>query len=507
VIARKSALVVITNFSAGLLNYVALYLIARYYEFPKFALGLLNFAVGFVALFSMISNLGFPQAHIKRISEGKDIGKCNATFFSIRFFLTGVMIAAVFSAIFIWKYVMGRGFETPLQEKAVYVMLCYYILLTLARNFTVTYRAKMEIAVAQLPFLAEAFARTIATAYFVFYGFEAIWIVYTYVIGGFAFFLSAILFFREPVDKPSREYLSIYLKFAIPLSLVSVSFIIMTNLDKVLIQLFWGYEEGADYFSIVRLTRFINNITVAFGMLLLPTMSAMYVKSKMDKMTDVTLKAERYISMILMPIVFLLIFLAKPILYILLSKKFYTAIPILQILPLFALFDALERPYQTKLLGMDLPKFARNRMLIMVLINVALNIILIPKDIKSLGIKLFGLAGVGAAIATVVAYFAGLTYTRVIIYKMSGTGINLSVIKHFLAGIVAGLLTSYINRFYIVERWYDLAFLFIIGIAIYLAILAAIREFKKEDMHLFLDTANPVKMLSYIKEEVKEKRK
>ena len=506
-IARKSALVIAVNFLVGILNYISLYLIARYYSLPKFALGLLNFTIGFVALFSMLPNLGFPLAHIKRISEGKDIGKCNATFFSIRLMLTALMVAVVISSIFIWKNVMGRGFQTPEQEKALYVMLCYYILLVLSQNFIITYRAKMEIAIAQLPFFIEAFVRTVIIAYLVFSNYGAIWIVHAYVIGGFVLFLSTFIFFKEPIDKPTKEYFSSYLKFAIPVSLASVSFIIMTNLDKVLIQLFWGYEQGADYFSIVRLSRFINNITMAVGMLLLPTMSAMYAKNKIDELQNVTLEAERYISMILMPVVFLLIFLAKPTVYIFLTKKFYSAIPILQILPLFAMFNALKRPYETRLLGMELPNFARNRIFIMVFVNVILNIILIPKDIRSLGIKLAGLAGVGAAIATVVAYFSGLVYTRLIIYKMSKIGLNVSVIKHFFAAIIMGFIVRYMNKYYIVRRWYDLLFLFIFGLVIYLAILIAFKEFKKKDFYLFIDTLNPKKMFSYISLEIKEKVK
>lgn len=506
-IARKSALVIAVNFLAGVLNYISLYLIARYYSLPKFALGLLNFTIGFVALFNVISDLGFPQAHIKRVSEGKDMATCNATFFIIRLFLVFLMSLAIFSSILVWKYVMGRGFESPLQEKAVYVMLCYYILLALARNFITTYRAKMEIALAQFPIFIEAFVRTFAIAYFVMFKYHALWIVYTYVIGGFAMFLSSYFFFKEPIGKPSKEYFFSYLKFAIPVSLVSVSLVVMTNLDKVLIQLFWSYDEGADYFSIFRLTRFINNITAAFGMLLLPTMSAMYVRNKMEEMKNITIMAERYISMVLMPVVFLLIFLAQPTVYILLTKKFYTAIPILQIMPLFALFDALERPYQTKLLGMDLPNFARNRMLIMLSLNLILNLLLIPRNIKSLGISLFGLAGVGAAIATVVAYFSGLIYTRLIIYKMSKIGLNVSVIKHFFAAIIMGFIVRYMNKYYIVRRWYDLLFLFILGLAIYLAILIALKEFKKRDFYLFIDTLNPKKMFSYISLEIKEKVK
>ncbi|MCD6512973.1 MAG: polysaccharide biosynthesis C-terminal domain-containing protein [Thermoplasmata archaeon] len=506
-IARKSALVVLTNGLTGLLNYVALYVIARFYIFPKFAIGLLNFSIGFAAIFSIIANLGFPSAHIKRVSEGKDIGKCNATFFTIRLVLISLMTIATFSSIFIWRHVLHRGFQSELQEISVYIMLSYYILLALSQNFTVTYRAKKEIAISQLPMVFEATARTLATIYFVFMNYPVIYIVYTYIIGGFILFLSSYYFFKEPVEKPNKEIFLSYLKFAIPVSLASVSYIIMTNLDKVLVQLFWSYNEGADYFSIVRISRYINNITVAFGMLLLPTISYMAVMDRGKELKELSIKAERYLSMILMPIVFIMIFLAKPIIHIMLTDKFYTAIPILQILPLFALFDALERPYGTQLLGLDMPKFSRNRMLLMLSINTVLNIILIPRDIRSLNIRLAGMAGEGAAIATVVAYFAGLVYTRIVVYRLNKTGFNFAVIKHFFAAIISGMISNYIfTRIYIISRWYELVFAGIVALAIYVAILAIIREFRKEDMELFLDTANPLKMFGYIKDEINSKR-
>ncbi len=507
VIARKSALVVLTNGLTGIINYATLYAIARFYVFPKFAIGLLNFSIGFAAIFSIISNLGFPQTHIKRVSEGKDIGKCNGTFFTIRLILILLMTASLFLSIYIWKNVLHHGFQSDLQEIAVYIMLSYYILLALSQNFIVTYRAKKEIAISQLPFVFEAGARMIATLYFVFMNYSPIYIVYTYIIGGFTLFLISFYFFREPIDKPSKEFFISYLKFAIPVSLTSISYILMTNIDKVLIQLFWSYNQGADYFAVVRLSRYINNITLSFGMLLLPTISYMATMNKNNEAKELSLKAERYVSMILMPVVFIMIFLAKPLIHIMLTDKFYTAIPILQILPLFALLDALERPYGTQLLGLDMPKFSRNRMLLMLSINVILNILLIPRDIKSLNLRLAGLAGEGAAIATVVAYLAGLVYTRIVIYRLNGTGFNFAVIKHLVAAVISGMASNYIfTEFYSISRWYELVFAGLVGISIYIAILALIREFRKEDMELFLDTANPLKMFSYIKEEIKGKR-
>ena len=504
-IARKILIINASNLIIGLLNYVSLFVITRYYNFPKFVLGLLNFAVGFVAVYSVFANLGFPAAHSKRISEGRNLARCISTYFLIRTILILLMVVAVILSIAIWKNVLHRGFETPEQERAVYVMLCYYVILLFSQNITHTYRAKTEIVIAQMPYILEAIVRTSATIYFVFLQMDAIWIVSTYVIGSLALILSAIAFFRGPISKPTMEDIHSYIKFALPMSISSASLIIMTNLDKVLIQLFWGYNEGADYFSIVRLSRFLNNISIAVGMLLLPILSAMHARKQTGKIKGIVISTERYISMILTPIVFMMIFLAKPIIHILLSNRFYTAVPILQILPLFVLLDALSKPYTMNLAGMDLPKFVRNKAIIMILVNLFLNIILIPKDIRSIGVKLFGLAGVGAAIATVIAYFAGLLYTRIVAYRLSGMGVNTSVLKHISAALITGVAVKYISALYAIERWYNLLFIVAIGIVIYLCILVMMKEFNKRDFDFFVDLVSLKKLMVYVKTEIHKK--
>ena len=75
--------------------------------------------------------------------------------------------------------------------------------------------------------------------------------------------------------------------------------------------------------------------------------------------------------------------LAKPIIHIMLSNKYFPAVPVLQILPFFVLLEALSRPYQSQLQGMNMPAYTRNRVFIMMVANVFLNFILIPKDKKA----------------------------------------------------------------------------------------------------------------------------
>jgi O-antigen/teichoic acid export membrane protein len=473
---------------------------------PDYSLGIISFAYGFVALFTIFSNLGIDQAHIKRVSEEINPDQCISTFATLKVLLTGFMSLLLISAVFVWKYLLGRGFESTEHETAVYIMLIYFILWSFTQIFLVTYRARKEIAKAQLPMFFETLGRVVATIFIVINDLGVIALAWTYVFGEICVLLTCFIFFRGykiNFQKPTIEYLKLYASFAIPMAIVVASTKIMTNIDKVLIQFFWSATEGGNYFAVYRLSKFIDMATKAIGMLLFPTISTLYIKKNLNQIKDLAYKAERYLSMIIFPIVFFMIFMSEPIVHIMLSDKFYPAIPILQILPIFALFDALEKPYQMKLLGMNLPHFTRNRILLMVFINIILNLILIPKDIKSLGIPLFGLGAVGAAIATVSAYFIGLIYTRIIIWKVSNITINIRIILHLIAASLMGLIITLLNNYvFQVNRWYELVFFGIIALCIYFLILYILQEFSREDFNLFMDTLNMKKMSKYIKYEL-----
>ena len=508
-IARKSALVLTIQIINGLLGYFALFIIARFMDASDFALGVVSFGYGFVSLFFIVGKAGFDNAHVKIVSEGKDLGACNGTYMSIKLALIGVMILFISGSIYIWRNVLNRGFESHYHEQVIWVFLAYFILWSLTQTFKSTFTARREIAKAQIPMFFETLSRVVATFFVVYYDLGILALAYTYLIGEIFVFISGFYFFYGySVKLPSKELFKQYIVFAYPLAFVVACSTIMVNVDKILIQLFWNAVEGGNYFAAYRLTRFLDMVTVAIGTLLLPTISMLYSKNNIQALKRVVVSAERYLSMIAFPIVFFMVFLPKPTIHILLSNRFYPAIHILQILPLFILFDALSRPYVSKLIGIGLPKFARNRVLIMVIINVTLNIILIPRDIRSLGIDLFGLGATGAAIATVIAYIAGWVYTRIVIWRVSDLIMNFRIILHFFAALVMGLVLTYLNTYvYEISRWYDLVGFGLLGLGIYLIILYVFREFTRKDFDLLIDTLNVKKMLVYIKDEIGFKKR
>lgn len=502
-IARKSALIIVTQLANGLLGYIGLKFIALYMQ--PWEYGIVGFAYGFVAIFSIFGNLGFNQAHIKRISEGKDLDKCIATFATVKIFLAGFMASLVVLSIAVWKYVVGRGFESPIHEKAIYIMLFYFVLLMITQSMTITFNARKEIAKSQLPYFLYVFGRTIAIIFVALSGLGPLALAYAYFIGEILHFAFAFLFFRGyPISKPSFSYFKNYFSFAIHMAIASASWLIMTNIDKVFIQLFWSATQVGEYFAIFNLSRFIILFASAIGALLLPTISEFHVRNEMKEIKNITLLSERYLSMIVFPIIIIMISLARPIIHILLSDKYMPALTVLQILPFFVLIEVLSRPYDSQLQGMNMPEISRNRVLLMMIINLALNVILIPRDIKSLGIKLAGLGTTGAAIATVSAYAAGLIYTRLMVWKLTGIKGNYRVAIHAIAAIATAVFLYYLSSIFYIARWYHLLLAALLGFAFYFGILYLFREFTKEDFDFFMDTLNLKKMLKYIGEEIKK---
>ena len=503
-IARKSALIIIVQLLNGIIGFVGLKFIALYME--PWEYGVVGFAYGFVSLFSIFGELGFNAAHVKRISEGKDLSKCLGTFATIKVILTGILASVTILSIILWRFVFGRGFESPVHEQAVYILLFYFVLANLTQVFTTTFSAKKEIAKGQIPYFIYTIIRVFITIIIAYFGFGVLALAYTYLIGEIFQFIVAYYFFRTyPVKKPSVDYLMNYAKFAFPMAIASAASIVILNVDRVFIQLFWGAQQVGEYFAVFNLSRFILNFSSAVVVILLPTISEYHAKNNMDDIRKLTLASERYLSMITFPIVILLVVLAEPVIRILLSDKYMPALTVLQILPFFVLFEVLSQPYMSQLQGMNMPHIVRNRILIMMIVSIILNLILVPVDIQSLGLKLAGLGATGSALAIVIAYFVGFITTRVYAFRVAKMKGNNKILLHIFASILMGVIVYFTLHIINIGRWYELAGICLLGLFFYLCILFLVREFKKDDFNLFLDTVNIKKMVSYVWSEVRKK--
>ena len=484
------------------MGYIAMFFVVRY--MGKDALGIVAFAISFVGLFSFIANLGFDSAHTKRISEGKDIGKCNGTYLSIKLLLIGLFAFTVFISIYIWTHILGNGFESPIHEKAIWISLVYWSLYSLTKGLISTFNGKREIAKAQTIRMTNDLSRSVIIIAVAITSIGVLALVSAYLIGTALAILVALYFFMKlPISKPDIKYVKSYTYFAIPLAIATSFIVIASNTDVVMIQWFWNSADVADYYAAKKIAMILIMISVAVSTALFPALSSYHrTKNNPEKVRSMVVSAERFLSMLMFPVAFFIITFPDKIIVIMLSKGMLSSIPTLRVLTLLYALIVLNYPYTDLLAAMDRTKILGAVNIVRAILNIGLNLIFIP--VSFLGIQMLGLGAFGAAVATFIAFLVTTISLRWEAYKLSGAMIDPRVMKHISAAMLTSIIMYFINPTW-ATRWYSLAVLAGLFLAIYLAILVLIREFGKEEWDMFMDALHPKKMLGYISGEIRKK--
>lgn len=505
-IARKSFLIFLNLVAGSILGYVALFFILRYMGAEDY--GIVGFGLAYVGLFAFITDLGFNAAHIKRVSEGRDLEKCIGTFFVVKLVLVAVMAGLVVFSIFFWKFVMKRGFETQEHENVIYLFILYHIILSLGTVPINTFSARRETAKQQISALLEPIIRAPLAVFIAIGSLGVFALAGSYVIGVIALLISAFILFRGyPFGKFDSDMFRSYFKFAIPIALASSIGVISVNIDKVMLQLFWGARFVGYYFGIQKLTAIIVFISMAVTVLLFPTLSERHGKKDYKEIRRLTWTAERYVSLVVVPCVVLLLVFSRSILNIFSSDIAANAYTILRIMAIYSLILCFYKIIANQIIAIDKPGLIGKIGLSMAVLNIVLNILFIPKDIRSIGINLFGFGAEGAALATTISIAYGLILSKVYTRSLTGTKWNPKILLHFAAAVIMGGVLYYISRLVSIVRWYEIGGACLLGFGIYLALLWLLREFKKDDLKLFLDILNPKGMKQYVVSELKDKKK
>jgi O-antigen/teichoic acid export membrane protein len=503
-IARKSFLVFLIMMIGSFLGYVALFFILRIMGLTVY--GTIGFGMAFVGLFSFFSDLGFNRAHIKRVSEGKDLDKCIGTFIVIKLVLMTIMVVFVLVSLFVWKYVLGRGFETQYHERVIYIFIVYYILLNLSSIPIATFSARRETAKQQIPGLLEPLIRVPLTVMIAVGSLGVMALAGSYVLGAAGLLIAALVIFKGfPIGKFDSKIFKSYFKFAIPISIAISISLISVNIDKVMLQLFWNARVVGYYFGVQRITLFIVSISTAVTVLLFPTLSRFHGKQERGDISKVTLSAERYISLAVVPLAALLIVFSRQILNLFTASIANNAQTVLQIMAIYAVIFCFYSVFINQILAVDRPGLGAKIGISMALINIILNLILIPKDIRAIGINLFGMGAEGAALATAISATFGLIITKIYARRLTGTKWNPRILLHIGAAFIMGIFLYFLKSVVTIESVFIVAGACLLGIGIYLGILYLIKEFKKEDFKLILDIINPKEMKNYVLTELKDK--
>ena len=188
--------------------------------------------------------------------------------------------------------------------------------------------------------------------------------------------------------------------------------IIHTRIDTLMIAYFYNPLTLAMYNSAKGIADFFRNFVQAANMIVLPRASNLFSKSDLKGVRTIYYKGISYSLILVLPIALTMILIPNLILYVAYNAKYQDSANILRILALCSLISPFGTIGSSIAGGIGKPNFAFIAMFFAVIMNVCLNLILIPK---------FG--AIGAAYATLIAMIVGGITITVLIHQM----INLSI--------------------------------------------------------------------------------
>ena len=490
-IAKKSLFLLSYNIFGAAIGYITMFFALRFVG--QNAWGIYGSALGIAGLLSILASLGVDAAHVKKITQKKEKGECMGAYLLIKGFLGLIFLLVSFGGFFFLGNVFGYKFESPYLEKAVYIAILGMLLSSIANIFKTSYQAKLDAKKSVLPLFIQV---TIQNSFIILFSlyfkivsggnkeFIGIFFSYAYLLGSFSRLITYIVWsFKDTlsIKRPKKSLLKEYIHFSVPLALLGIVATIQAYTDRTMLQFFWNSMEVGGYFTVQKLALFITYFGSSVSFFLYPAQSAYYERRDV-KFFDITLKSERYLSLISAPFVFFTIVMAPNILNLFRSTLVSYSTPLI-ILMVYSYLNVINKPYGTQMTSANRPHEVMNVGIIQASVNVFLNTIFIPKSI--LGIPLLGLKSTGAALATLFSFLIGFTYLRYRVWKILGTKYEKSIFYHILAGIIAAfsiyLLKYFVRNLY---AWYQVAGAFFLFIGVYYLILLLLGEYGKKDLSL-----------------------
>lgn len=531
-IGRKTALTIANVVVGSVLGLVAMKLAAQY--FGKVAIGQAFTALGFLGVVYFITDLGMAQAHIKRVSEGRDPGDCFATYAAFKLVATVLFVLLVCGVFFTYLVVLDR----PLTSTTLPILaltLIYYCAKSMQDIGQASFDARQEAARSQLTVLTDTSVRVSLTMLGAFVVAalvhrsgpfldrldpdNALWswvarepgaaLAFASTAGAIiAASLAGFMLLRNFERGRFRwDLLRDYAVFALPLFMMTTITIIASHIDQAVIGLFLDESDAGVFGSVKRIPLFIATLGGAVGILLLPTISALAARGDRDAIFGTMDQTLRYVSMLIMPMLAFTMLFAEPVIVLLLANEFTTGARTMVILCVYVFFSTIANIHGFLLMGTGHPSAPTRIAVASASTLIVLDLVLVPYDIRSLGLPLAGLGIDGAAIATLVSglvWYGGLRFASA---RLTGYRERSHWIRHaFAAGLMAAALWT-LTFWHPFSRWYDIPLFTALGGALYLLALVLLREFTKDDLAFVRRTIHPVEMLRYVKGELTHKRR
>lgn len=497
-IGRRSVLIMISRSISAVLSLLALTVMTRYLDE---AYGQLSYSLAFLTIIFAISDLGFSQAHIKRVSEGKDLDDCVSTYATVKLVCLGGAIAVTVFLLTFYDAIFAAPMD-PTVEQLIYILIAYYIFYGLASIATLTFDARLQTTKSQLSLLIDPLIRVPLVVFLLINRQGVTEVAWAYVLAGIGVCIVALAYlYRDKVHLTRPTLFRSYLKYATPVMTIVIASAILSQMDKLVIGTFISEDSVRFYSSSQNLLSMFLVVSGAVAALAFPAFSMLDKEGRHGEIRAKSAEALRYISMIIIPMVVVLLLFPVETAVIIFGGTFAESGKTLNILSVSIFLSAMATIFITQLYAINEPKSVARIYVIAMAVNAGLLILLVPYEI--LGVELMGLSYVGAAVANLITYVLIFGLAVYFASRRIEVRLDLRPIKYAVATGAAAITIFAIGYLIPVERWYNLVLVSLASYVAFALVLFLEKELQKRDIDYFLDVVNLGEMWSYVRSELK----
>jgi O-antigen/teichoic acid export membrane protein len=459
------SLIAVTGF-----GYISTFYFAHY--LGPAVLGSFFLFLAYYGIFDLIGDGGFGGAAVKRISEGQ---------FQNEYYSAYVILRIVLLCLSIVVFIILSPALSGMQEDGLLFWLIIALIIgTLYSIIGTNLYGTAQVGILQVSNLVNTIVKNIVQILAVFIGFGIGGLIFGFIAGLIAAAVLNARYLRLTFSKFDRSHLDGLLSFSIWTFLSSGGALIFTYADTILIGQFMTEADVGIYRVAFQLASVASFMVIALHTVLYPRISKWHAENNIAMIEQALTRSFTYSLLLAIPVTAGGIALAEELLYYLYGASFVSGVPVLAIL-LFVQIATIFLFLQTMCLNaMDRPRNSFYVTAVSAVLNIVLNIVLIPL----MGIE-------GAAIASL----ATISLNAVLAYGMLRSSLTVKIDLHSVVNLVVsalGMAAFLVIYTYIfpIQSFIGLALAIGIGAVLYFMILFRIDRSIRSDLKELLDAMN-----------------
>ncbi len=437
--------------------------------------GILSFALALTSMLGIFADFGLNILMTREIAKDKSLTtKYINNIYSIKLIQVTILMIFVIILIKILNY--------PIETAYVLYFMMIFLIFTIFSNFfTSIFQSYEKLEYQSIASVLNSTLMLVGVLVLIYYAYNIIAFTILYAIVS-SIILIYYLFISSKIFKFSRPRFEIDLDFwkptirtAIEFGVVGVFVTIYIWIDSVMLSFMQGNDAVGLYNAAYRIVLLLLFIPTVINSAIFPVMSRMYVSSR-NSIQKIVEKYFKFMLLIGIPIGVAITILANQIIISIFGKSFVESAPALQILIWATVFTFGNAAFVQLFQSINKQILLTKITLIGMIVNIVLNLILIPK-----------FSYIAASFDTLLTEFIILLLVMVVSYRLGyitkGYGLIINSVKIIISSLLMGLfILEFINI--------NLIILIITSAFLYLIILFLLRGIDDEDIKIIRNIRN-----------------